>query len=675
MRDMTHPPRLVDRDQSRRSFRQAVRAFERGKLAKAAVLCEATLAEDPTSFDALHLLGVARSRLRQFDEALTAFDRALAVKRDDPDVCNNRGTALVEMERYTEALASYDRALTARPGFAEAHNNRGCVLILMERFDDALSSYAQALLSMPDNPDYMNNMGRAFMLLLRYDEALDCFADAIAQQPGFADAMLNRGRAFEELRAFDEAVAAYGEAMDAGVDMIETLVRRAGAFHAGRRYREALSDYKRALRLSPQRHTILLSRGGTLAHLGLADEALADFDQARALGTDERSVLIARCLAFDTLQRSDDAIETGRRLVAVAPDDADAHNAFGLCLMNAGRFQDAIASYQKALVLRPGFALVEWNLAYLSLLRGRFVEGFRHYESRRRQKGMRWTRLAGPEWRGEPLKGKHILLYTEQGLGDTIQFARYIGVFAEMGATVTLGVFAPLAELMRGVTGRPGITRPGEPVPPNDYHLPLMSAPHYLRHREDDTPTQPYVVADPARVAAWARQLPPAPLRVGIAWQASAAIAGRSVPLVAFKPLSEIPGVRLVSLHKASDDDTLQAKPAELPIHELGPDFDSGTDAFLDTAAVMMSLDLVITVDTAIAHLAGALGRPTWIILKTAPDWRWMLDRTDTPWYPTARLFRREEGRDWTHTLEGVARELAILAQSLAPASRRPVGP
>ena len=413
----------------------------------------------------------------------------------------------------------------------------------------------------------------------------------------------------------------------------------------------------------PERADLLVPWSATVAKLGRLDEALRGFDLALERGISPVDVSVNRCLVLNDLGRLDAALAAGGEAVAADPNNADAHNAHGLVLMNMERFDEAIQSFRRALELRPSFNFVEWNLAYLSLLRGDFADGLRRYEARRRQEGTRWTRLDGPEWRGEPLTGKRILLYGEQGLGDTIQFARYAGLLTRMGAHVILGIYAPLAQLFRNLDGAPDITLPGHETPPYHYHLPLMSVPAVLRHGEADTPRGPYLRAAPSLASRWATRLPAGQFRVGIAWSGSKAIVGRSIPLEAFAPLGLVRGVTLISLQKNDGVEQLQDLPRGMQVATLGPDFDAGPDAFVDTAAVMMNLDLVVTCDTAMAHLAGALGRPVFVVLKPVPDWRWMMDRTDSPWYPTAHLFRRAVQEDWLDVMNRVGSAVARLAR------------
>ena len=651
------------RSGSRRAlFRRAVAAYEGGRLVEAEALCAATLEVRRSDFDALHLLGVVKSRRGMLVEAVSVFGQALEQQPDNADLHNNLGTVLADQGRFLDALKSYDRAIELKRDLASAHNNRGCVLMYLDRYDEALTSHGKALVLVPKSVEYINNLGRVLTRLQRYDEALDCYEDAIELNPNFVDALINRGATLNELKCFAEAAESFDCAMKAGGDKIDLLLRRANALTEAQRHDEALAGYDQAIVLKPERHDFLLGRSTILARLGRMDEAREGFDRALGFGVERASVLISRALALSKDGPTAETLADAEEAVRDCPDNPDAHNVLGLALMGLDRFEESVACYKSALALRPKSPIAEWNLGYVSLLLGDFAEGWRYYEARRRQEGMRWTRLDGPEWRGEPIAGKRILLYAEQGLGDTIHFARYVTFVADMGATVILGVQAPLAELLRGVVGDPEIIRHGDQTPPFHYHQSLMSVARLFEHDEKSIPSKPYLRADSTRVAFWKARLPEAPLRVGIAWQGSGAIEGRSIPLEQFAPLSAVPGVVLVSLQKNAGVEQLETLPPNMRVETLGEDFDAGPDAFLDTAAVMANLDLIVACDTSLAHLAGALGRPTWIVLKTVPDWRWLLHRTDSPWYPTARLFRREKSEAWADTMQKVGVALAELA-------------
>jgi tetratricopeptide (TPR) repeat protein len=655
-----------------RSFEKALQAYHNGDLASANAHCLARLKSRPRDFAALHLLGIVQSRRGSFAAALHTFDRALMLRPDDADLHNNRGGALAGAKRYQEALEAYEKTLKIRSKDAGAHNNRGCVLMEMEQYDEALSSYGNAVVLDSDNAEFVNNLGRALTKLRRYQDALDCFDDAVALQPGYDEARINRGITLHELKRYDEALMCFDAVLTRQSDHADALLNRAITLNGAERFQQAVEAFDRLLALHPERHEALLGRGFALTKLQRFEEAFANYEVAQKQMVDMADVLVARCATLREMGRVDDAISEIDHALAIRPDYARSHNARGLALMQAGRLEEAIASFKRVVELRADESHAAWNLGYLLLLLGDFHHGWRHYEARRINKGTIWTKLDGPEWRGEPLQGKRFLLYAEQGFGDTLQFARFVRVAARMGAQIVYGVYGPLAELFRLMDEKPVIVRNGEMLPPYDYHAPIMSMPFVLGLGEKEIPADvPYLRADPARVESWKANLPQSTFRVGIAWQGSKSDPERWVPLAAFAPLGRIPGATLISLQKTDGLEQLTKLPRGMTVHTLGPGFDAGPDAFLDSAAVMMNLDLIVSIDTGLAHLAGALGRPVWIVLKQTPDWRWMLDRNDSPWYPTARLFRQRNKGDWTTVMQEVAAELTAFIEQRNRGSER----
>jgi tetratricopeptide (TPR) repeat protein len=417
--------------------------------------------------------------------------------------------------------------------------------------------------------------------------------------------------------------------------------------------------------------------GVVLTRRGSDREALASYDRALAIVPGHVEALSNRGVTLNDLRRYREALASLEAALAIRPDHVPALSNRGGALCALGRFDEALASYDKARAIQPDFADCRFNRALLLLLlRGASAEGWREYEWRRRLPSWVPRHFTTPEWHGEDLRGKRLLLYAEQGLGDTLQFARFAPRLAEHGAAIVLEVQPSLARLMAGIPGVARIVRQGEPLPAIDCHLPLMSVPLVLGLDEARIPSEvPYLRAEPTRVAAWAAHLPDGEFRIGIAWQGNPRRKidrGRSIPLATLAPLAAIPGVRLVSLQKHAGVEQLAELPLGMQVATLGPPFDSGPDGFLDTASVMMHLDLVLTSDNTIAHLAGALGRPVWVMLKDVPDWRWMLDRPDTPWYPTARLFRQTRRDDWD---EVIARATAGVAALVNEKTRRAAPP
>ncbi|MBM3349884.1 MAG: tetratricopeptide repeat protein [Betaproteobacteria bacterium] len=351
-----------------------------------------------------------------------------------------------------------------------------------------------------------------------------------------------------------------------------------------------------------------------------------------------------------------EAEERYRRAVRIKPDYAEAYSNLGNVLQAMGALADAEASYRLAISLKPNYAEARWNLSMNLLLQGDFNEGLQLYESRwdGAEDAKEQRRHFGqPLWSGgNTLKGKTLLVHTEQGLGDTIHFCRYIKLVQQLGAEVIFEVQPSLVELLSNLDGVFKLVQRGGVLPSFDYHCPLLSLPLAFKTTLDSIPSEiPYLSTESTRVNRWKDHLGDDGFKVGICWHGTQNIKGRSVPIAFFHELSQIPSVRLISLHKGDGEKYLDSLPSGMRVETFDSTFDS-KGAFLDTAAVMMCCDLVITIDTSIAHLAGALGVRTWVLLKLIPDWRWLLDRSDSPWYPNMRLFRQKNPDEWLHVFK-----------------------
>ncbi len=319
-----------------------------------------------------------------------------------------------------------------------------------------------------------------------------------------------------------------------------------------------------------------------------------------------------------------------------------------------GAFADAEATLRRALAMAPDDPLLLYNWSLLMLLLGRTEEAWHGWENRFRAGAVPPRPFTQPQWQGDPLGNRTLLVHAEQGLGDVIQFSRYLPV---IGGNVVFEAPPQLLRLLSGNPAMPPMVPAGEALPAFDVVAPLLSLPARMK-----TPPAgpPYLFAEPDRVAAWKDRIGGAGFRIGIAWQGFSGRQedkGRSVPLSLYRVLSQRQGVRLISLQKGEGEEQIAG--AGFPVETLSG-LDDGPDAFIDTAAVMMNLDLIVTSDTSIAHLAGALGRPVWVALRRVPDWRWMLDRPDSPWYPSMRLFRQQDDGDWAPVFDAMARELPL---------------
>jgi tetratricopeptide (TPR) repeat protein len=567
-------------------FNVGLAFHQQGELAQAEVIYREILAGGANHVCALHLLGVVMIETNRLDGGVQLIDKALALKPDHADAFNNRGVALMKLMRLDEALESYDKALRLKPDCGDAHNNRGIVLKELRRLDEALESYDKALALKPDFANAHNNCGNVLKELGRLDEALESYDRALAFEPDRADTHINRGVVVKKLRRLDEA----------------------------------LESYDKALALKPDFADAHNNCGNVLKDLRRLDEALESYDKALAL----------------------------------KPDFADAHNNRGNVLKELGRLDEALESYDKALVLKPNYPEFGFNKSLCLLLVGHFESGWPLYENRKKTADainfFAVRSYAKSLWTGrEGLVGKTLFIYWEQGLGDVIQFCRFAKCAEQRRANVVLSVQNRLRKVLSSLSPTIKFADEKEAPPEFDYHCPLLSLPLAFEMTLDKVPDDtPYLRAEPERVRKWRDKLVGPGFKIGIAWQGNEAIdIGRSFALTELLCVSEIPNVRLISLQKNRGVEQLRALPQGMKVECFGDDFDLGDDAFLDTAAIMTNLDLIISSDTSLAHLAGALGRPVWVALQHAPDWRWMLDRTDSPWYPTMRLFRQHAKDHW----------------------------
>lgn len=426
----------------------------------------------------------------------------------------------------------------------------------------------------------------------------------------------------------------------------------------------ACAIFEAALSLQPNLAEAHYGRGAALLALGRPDAAIGAFDQALALRPDHVAIRLDRGVAYRALGRSDEALADFDAASRVDPTNVAAWFNRGAVLKDIRRLDEALESYDRALSLKPDFALAHNNRADLVLMKGDWPAGLREYEWRRQAPGFA-DGLARdlPEWTGdEDLAGLSLLIYPELFQGDLIQFSRYARVARSRGARVILGAPIPLHALLRTLSPNIELVAPEAKVEA-DRQCALMSLPLAFGTTPQTVPADtPYLWAEPDRIVRWRSAIGDGGFRIGVCWQGSAAAYAaalqRSFPLAALKPIAEQQGVRLISIQKVNGLDQLETLPAGMTVETLGEDFDPGPDLFLDTAAAMMACDLVITPDTSVAHLAGALGVSTWLALPSVADWRWMTERRDSPWYPTMRLFRQPVAGDWTSVFAAMAAEL-----------------
>ena len=650
-------------------LRQAAAHHQLGELHQAEALYRQILAADPHHFDALHLYGVLKHQRGEHAAALTLIGAALKANARAAAAHSNYGIVLSVLERHDEAVASYERALALRPDYPEALHNRGNALHALGRLNDALDSFERALTLRPAYPDALINRAQILHTLGRDPEALAAVERALALKPQSAAALALHGRLLRALKRERAAIVSFDRALALKADDADTLVARGNAHYALKEYAAALADYDRALALRPDAAPLYNNRGNALRELGRHAEAVESLDRAIALSSGYAEAYNSRGNALLELNRPAEALADYDRALVLKEDFVDALVNRGSALRYLDRDAEALASFDRAIALSPQLAEAHWNKALLHLSRGDFAKGWPGYEWRWRRADAEGVRnFKQPQWRGEDIAGKTILLHAEQGFGDSIQFVRYVPMVAARGARVILEAPDALKPLLAGVEGIASLVSRGAMLPRFDLHCPLMSLPLAFGTTLETVPAAvPYLHVPEERAALWrARLARLARPRIGLAWSGKPTHKNdhnRTIALARLAPLLSLPGMSFVSLqreYREGDRDALARWPN---LKRL----DGAIADFADTAAIVGELDLTVSVDTSVAHLAGALGRPVFILLSQVQDWRWLIGRSTSPWYPTARLFRQPSIGDWDGAIAAAVRAVADL---LAPPAK-----
>jgi tetratricopeptide (TPR) repeat protein len=516
---------------------------------------------------------------------------------------------------------------------AEALYLLGMVGFKTQRYEVAERMIRRAIAINGRQPYFHSNLGTALGFLGKTEEAITCFERALEIQPDHAEACYNLGNTRLSQNKQEEAIALYKRALAAKPDYADAWCNMGVVYRKQDKTEEALPCFERAVALAPENADLCCNLGDALHNLGRVTEAEVWY----------------------------------KRAVELNPQ----HHKSCNCLCNAnfdlGRLEESLAWCERALALKPDFGDALMNRSLLLLLMGDYANGWRSYE-------VRWTvytprGFTQPLWQGEPLNGRRIVLYAEQGLGDSLQFLRYVPMVQAAGGQVILDVPANLRRLATQIPGLVALVNTGDPFPQFDLRCPLMSLPLAFGTTLENIPARvPYLTPSPeARQTTAALDWPTTGLKVGLAWTGNPKHPKnryRSVPLELLQNLFDVEGVHFFSLQMGEAAAELAAMKTR--VVDLAP----VTVDMADTAAQMEHLDLVITIDTSMAHLAGALGRPLWVLLSHTPDWRWLMEREDCPWYPTARLFRQKTPCDWPAVIERVRAELIQLAAQSSPGTR-----
>ncbi len=575
---------------------KALKFHQTGKLDDALALYKKVLKEQPENVDTLYLLGALNRQTGNLDEALVLLKKSLVLKPDNAIAHNDLGSALHALGRFSEAIISYKQATILMPLNAELHNNLGAALQELEKFDEAILSCRHAIALDPKLAKAHNNLGIALTKQHKLDDAMKCFNRAIALKTDYAEAYYNLGHTLHKSDRFDEAIEAY----------------------------------KRAISIKPHYAKAYYNLGNSLKVLNRVSEAVTCYKQS----------------------------------IAIKPDYVMAHNNLGTVLQEQGKINEAAECYSRAIGLKPDYAEAHLNKAITSLLNGDLENGWREYEWRLQTTNYTLRKFNRPMWDGGLLNGKTILIHTEQGFGDTVQFIRYLPMLQALGGRVIFECLKSLTSLLKNCAGIDRITekKSSGKLPDNfDVHAPLLSLPGLIGTTLESIPSDgPYIDAGPDLIDKWRIRLDDDnKYKIGIVWAGNPNHMNdhsRSCPLSHFASLSEISGLSFYSLQKGEASADINNPSNGIEITNIDIDLND----FTDTAAVIANLDLVISVDTVVAHLAGAIGKPVWTLLPFAPDWRWLLNRSDSPWYPSMRLFRQTRPDDWAGVFEQVKEALIL---------------
>lgn len=621
---------------------QGASLYQSGQTAQAREVCLQALRLAPRSCEILLFLAFIALHAGQPHESIDFINRAIAENDKLVDAYFLRGEAQQKAQLYDAAAASYDEALRLRPDHADALNNRGNAYHALGQHERALRSYDQALALNPAKASFHTNRGLALKDLGAYPLAIACFEQAISLQNDYGLARFNLGLLLFATDRYQDAAASHAEAIRLMPSHAPSHWGHADALRACGQYEASLASYNTALSLEPDRADIYNNRGLLLHYWGRHQDAVADFEMATQLD----------------------------------PGHADAHCNRGMALEALARHAEALSYYEAALAHSPHHAAAHFNHALCNLTLGHYRDGWREHEWRWQTEQLKASKLDSdkPLWSGnESLRGRRILVHAEQGFGDSLQFCRYLPMVAKLGATLIVQVQAPLVPLIRSMNGVSLVIAQGEAPPPGfDFHCPFMSLPLAFDTTLETVPCGPrYLSPSKEKALYWrgrigAKHLP----RIGLVW-AGAPHTSRAVQ----RPLAErksIPLEKFAALGSsmAAFFSLQKGEPAVSRLRDLeearwsGPaiaDHTAELHDFEDTAALIDQLDLVITVDTSVAHLAGALGKPVWLLNRFDTDWRWMTGRDDSPWYPTMKIFRQPVEGDWETVVARVHGELQRL--------------
>jgi len=636
-----------------------------GHFTQAAMLCERLLQREPNHAPTLHLGGISCLYSNRVKEAVALLRKAAEAVSDDPTIWYDLGLAQQAAELPTDAEASYYHVISLNPDHANAWSHLTTIYRRLSRWDEAAKSCRRAIELAPAEPELAYALGNILLEQRQWTEAAMAFRQALAKKPRYPEAFNGLGQALKGTRKYEEARAAFEQALSLRPRFLEALFNLGITFQALERWLDAVATYQRALAIAPGSVEVLGNLGNSLWSAREFSAALIVHQKVLSLRKDHAPSHNGLGNALLGLKRFPEAKAEFERALVLKPEDPATLCNLGNVYLAQNQLDAAIGFYRRALQHQPGFRQATFNEGLVLLLKGDLAAGLPKYE-------LRWVlkqqvvedQPPRENWQGDlPVDGKTLLVCCEQGLGDTLQFLRYVPLLIARGAKVILRIQETLRPLLSTMADVTLVSAVDDNLPPFDYYCLLLSLPLAFRTTLTTIPASiPYVHAPAAKVASWKERLARHPSRkIGVVCSGNTQHRNdynRSCPLAAFKPLAAAGALFLLQKEiRPADSVTLATSPEFV-------DLSSELNDFTDTAAIIANLDLVIAVDTSVVHLAGAMGKPVWVLLPFAPDWRWMLGRSDSPWYPTMRLFRQPAPDDWASVMSQVTDEFLHLGSN-----------
>ena len=609
-------------------------------------------------------LGVKYLQVGKAKDALDCYRKVIDINPCDYEAYYNMGIAFGKLGRLREASDCYRKAIGIRPDFVPSYNNLGAILKLLGEEEQAMAYYQKLVVIQPDNAQAFNRLGLLMKSQGKLDDALNCFSEAANLDPTMAEVFFNLADLCKAMGDIDRAISFYRQALSIKPDYLQALNNLGIAYGEKGSYAEAVQCYRHAVQLNPNIAEIYSNLGNALKSQGELREAIACYRRALVINPQMAEIHHHLGTALQLVDQTDEAIASYEQAIRLRQNFAEAYCDLGNAFRDRGDLGPSLRCCDKAIRIKPNYAPAYMGRGILRLLNGELGKAWDDYEWRFKADGNNARLLEmfdHKRWSGSFYVGKTLLIYSEQGLGDTLQFIRYLPMVKSRGGNVVLATYASLINLIQGFRGIDrlvAITRNLNASLDYDFSLPIMSLPHIFNTHLDTIPSDvPYLHADPEKQAKWRQMMTSAGLKVGLVWKGNSFHSNdhrRSLPLNCLAAVAEIPGIQCFSLQKGELSAEEKKLLQKLNCVELG----NGFEDFSDTAGAIANLDLLISVDTSVVHLAGAMGRNVWTLLPFAPDWRWMLNRQDSPWYPSMRLFRQEEKGNWNSVIDRVLSEL-----------------